>query len=578
MMKGRRYRTELFRLKELAHEFAEAVPALAPLLGEAGEDPDVERLLEGAAYSVALLRGKLDTDFPCIVKELTEALFPHYLRPFPAATVIAFSPGPSLAGFPVLPAGTRLAGVPVDGATCTFTTAWDVELHPLELAEVTVSPPTGRGPAVTFALQLSGMPLSEWRPCGLRLFLSGDYVPASDLFMVLCRHLERIVLTPESGGEAAVLPPECLQAFGLDTVQPLSPWPSHAFTGYRLLREYFTFPGRYLFLELAGWERWKDRGKGGRFTARFELDRDAFVPAHLNKESVALFAVPAVNVFAHEADPVLFDHSASSWLCRPAGHYPAHIRIHSVDSMIGTMRGTGEERSYQPFDLLGLHDLRQPFYRAVSCTSPVHAGYDVHLTVAYPPGCPFAHEEVLSVWLTCTNGALAESLRVGDITRASGELPAGVTARNITPVIPGVVPVLEPDMQRRLNTHLSLNCLTRGDAGSLRTLLELYLFPGQRGGASAVADRKRITGIESVTVSQCEKWVRGTLMQGSEIRIKVRRDHFSGLGDLYLFGCVLDRFLGMSAAPNIFTELIIEETLKGAIHQWPPRLGRQPLA
>ncbi len=55
-MFNRYYQQELSYLKELAVEFSKAHPALAPMLSGQSQDPDVERLLEGVAFSAGLLR------------------------------------------------------------------------------------------------------------------------------------------------------------------------------------------------------------------------------------------------------------------------------------------------------------------------------------------------------------------------------------------------------------------------------------------------------------------------------------------------------------------------------------------
>jgi type VI secretion system protein ImpG len=49
------------------------------------------------------------------------------------------------------------------------------------------------------------------------------------------------------------------------------------------------------------------------------------------------------------------------------------------------------------------------------------------------------------------------------------------------------------------------------------------------------------------------------------------------LGDLFLFGSVLDHFLGLYASLNTFTQIVIKEALKGEVYQWPPRIGEHPL-
>jgi type VI protein secretion system component VasA len=69
----RHYREELSYLKDLAVEFSKAHPALAPRLSGQSPDPVVERLLEGVAFSGAMLRQKLDGEFPEVVHSLLSA-------------------------------------------------------------------------------------------------------------------------------------------------------------------------------------------------------------------------------------------------------------------------------------------------------------------------------------------------------------------------------------------------------------------------------------------------------------------------------------------------------------------------
>ncbi len=71
--------------------------------------------------------------------------------------------------------------------------------------------------------------------------------------------------------------------------------------------------------------------------------------------------------------------------------------------------------------------------------------------------------------------------------------------------------------------------------------------------------------------------VSGIPMRGQEIKLKAREDHFASPGDLFLFGCVLDCFLGGYATINTFTRLLIEEVTRGEHYQWPARIGDRPL-
>jgi type VI secretion system protein ImpG len=70
---------------------------------------------------------------------------------------------------------------------------------------------------------------------------------------------------------------------------------------------------------------------------------------------------------------------------------------------------------------------------------------------------------------------------------------------------------------------------------------------------------------------------RGGMQRGQLIRIRCREDHYAGIGDLYLFGCMIERFLGDYAGINAYTRVELEDTLSGTVFKWPPRLGQQPM-
>lgn len=572
----RHYQEELARLKELGSEFAKKHPALAPMLGGASADPDVERLLEGVAFQTALLRRKLDDDFPELIHDMVRLAAPHYLRPIPATTIVAFEPKPSLVQPQTVPAGMQLASVPVEGTRCLFRTTGPVEVHPLALQDASFDQPAGRPPAVTLRMTLAGTTLDQWSPRSLRLFLAAEEAEAAELHLLLSRSLSRIIITPAEGGKSSVLPSSCLKPAGFAGDEPLIPYPSHAFPGYRLLQEYLAAPRRFFFLDLTGWEQWTGRGTGTRFSVTFELRSAPAQPPRVSRESFALFAAPAINLFPHDADPVLLDHRKERYLLRPATITPGHAEVFSVDQVVAFDRGTSREYPLFPFEQFRTPAPDRPVYHTSVAASPFRDGCDVRLSLAYPPGSVPALRTTLSVSLTCTNGRLPESLRVGDVSEPTRDVPAFASFRNITPITPSAPPPLGPNLLWRLLSAIPLSRLSVAHADNLRECLALYLFPG--GDRSRLAaNRRRIEGIERVTARPTDRIVRGAPMRGLEIRIDARGDHFAGPGDLFLFGSVLDEFLAGSATLNTFTRLTIRETVRGEEFQWPPRAGYQPL-
>ncbi len=571
------YNAELKLLKELAAEFSLANPALAPLLEGEMADPDVERLLEAIVYQNAMLRRKLDADFPELINKLTQLVLPHYLRSIPASTIIAFTPNTSLRKTVLIPAGTVVASAPVDGTPCRFTTTCDTAVHPLELVDADLVRQSGNSGQIRLSLALNGTSLADWQPGKLHFSLSGDHASASELYLLLSRHLKRIILTPAEGGAAMVLPPSCLKSTGFAENEALLPYPPHAFSGYRLLQEYFTAPEKFLFFELSGWENWDCRGEGSSFTIAFEFNEFPAGPPRIRRESFALHCVPAVNIFSHQAYPISLDHRGDSYLVRPAGSNPAHYQVLSVDSVAGFSREHRVERRYHAFEQFGADHDGEPLYHTVQEKSPHGSNVDVRLSIVFPGTIPPADSETLSIDLTCTNGVLPESLHIGDICLPVSDLPNMVSLRNITAITPRVLPPFGPNQLWQLTTHLYLNHLSLGNVEHLRTLLELYVFPDNRSGAATGANLKRIAGIESLSINAAEQMVSGIAMKGRDIGIRVRQDHFAGVGDLYLFGCVLDNFFGRYASLNTFTRLTINESMRGGSLQWPTRLGRHLL-
>jgi len=578
-MFNRYFQQEMEQLKELGAAFAKAHPALAPMLGGPTADPDVERLLEGVSFQTALLRQKLDDEFPEIIQDMIRLLWPHYLRPVPATTTVAFKPRATLRQPTAIPAGTVLSSVPVDGIACQFQTCFDVEISPLSLLDAIFEQSAGQPPQIRLVMELADLPLSAWTVKSLRFFLADDYSAAADLYYLLLRHLRQIVLKPQGPGSEAVLPAQSLRETGFSNQAVLLAYPSHAFPGYRILQEYFYAPEKFLYLDLTGWEHWHNRGNGVRFEICFQFDALPVQPPRVSRNSFALFATPVVNIFQHEADPISLDHRRAWYSVRPAGHAPDSCQIYSVDKVTGYVQSQAEEKHYQPFDHFNPDVQNTPVYYTSYRRSRLKSGLDVYLAVAYPssPGATDPAPETLAITLSCTNGFLPGSLRVGDICIPVRSCPEYVTFTNIKPLTPAVMPPLGSDFLWRLISHLSLNYLSLAHRDHFRTLLDLYVFPDAQNSALVLANKKRISGIESLQDRSAERLFRGRLIRGREIAMKLRRDHFASTGDLFIFGCVLDYFLGGYASMNSFTALNIEDVLRGDHFLWPARLGNHPL-
>ncbi|SDV47138.1 type VI secretion system baseplate subunit TssF [Chitinasiproducens palmae] len=589
-MLNRYYEDELAKLKGLALEFARANPALAPMLSGRSTDPDVERLLEGVAFLTGLARQKLDDEFPEFIQELSTLLFPHYLRPVPATTLVAFEPRGALAETASVPVGTELASVPVDGTACIFRTAQAVEVHPLTL-RTSLRAGSGRTPSIELDFTLVGADLAHWSARSLRLFLSAGYTEASKLLMLLMTEVSSVKL--RVGNWASELGPRALRPTGFDTA--LIPYPPNAFPGYRSLQEFFVQPEKFLFVDLDHVDRLRGQ-TGSAFSISLSLRRIPSWLGELGDEPFALNVTPVINLFSYHADPITLDHRQSDYLVTPEGGNKRHYQIHSVNRVTSYRQGVAQQREYRPFGVLGRlggetegalpgrverrHDGVVPgedlVYRTSLRPGAVGNDTDLYLSFAYPPGA-VPRTETLSIDLSCTNRYLPESLRYGDISQPTSSSPERLSFRNIRPMTPVVNPPVREELRWRLLGHAALNFLSMADANNLRALLSLYVFSERQEQGNEAANRRRIAGIKELTVkSEVRLFGRNTL-RGQHIRMRCELDHFAGIGDMYVFGSVIDRFLGAYASINSYTRFELEDIFSGEVFEWTPRLGQQAL-
>ncbi len=571
------YQQELQNLRELAREFSKVHPAIAPMLSGASSDPDVERLLEGVAFLTGLLQQKLDDEFPEIIHGLMDIILPHYLRPIPSASIVAFTPKPSMQDTIKVTAGTSLASIPVEGTRCIFRTCYDTEVHPLRLVSADYVQQTGQPGRISLSLELTGPSLSKWQPARLGFFLGDSFTEASNLYMLLTKYVDKIILKPAGGGSQCVLPPQSLIPSGLEPENCMLPYPTHSFNGYRLLQEYFILPQKFLFLELRNWDRWTNRGDGSKFEIVFEIGPSPLPVPKIGQNNFILFAAPVINLFRDDSDQFLFDHRLEKIRVRPSTKSKEHYQVYSVDKVTGFEQGSAAKKDYAPLEYFSRHESDTSIYQVIHSRSVVDNSPELFLSFTYPPHKPDPEPETLSLVITYTNGMLPERLQLGDIREQTADSPGLLDFRNIIPPTSPVEPLSGKNTLWRLLSHLSINLLPIANVDSIKNLLKLYTSPEGKNRAKISANMKRIDGILDFSVRPADRLGKGQVLRGQKIEMTASMDHFACLGDLYIFSSVMDLFLGMYSSMNTFIQFKLKESISGESFLWPARIGDRPL-
>lgn len=583
------YQDELSYLRELGTEFASAYPAIAPMLAEAGGDPDVERLLEGVAFLTGKLRQKIDDELPEVVHSLAQLLFPHFLRQLPSTSIIQFTPLPNVVRERVVVGrGAEVGSVAIEGVNCRFRTSQDVALLPLVIEDVRVD--TGARLSQTLRIELrvtGGASLASLALQRLNFYIHGERRLQDDLRLWIGAHLEGAsIATLDVGGNdqtLITLPPRSVRLTGFSEEEALLPYPKTAYPGYRLLQEYFTLPQKFAFFEVSGLGAMPVERLGDRVVLLLTFKDALPNGTRLTKENLRLFCTPIVNLFSHGVEPLKPDVTKFEYLVRPGGGHPEAFEIYSVDKVTGIARRTSQRvdiPSFYSFD----HELRSSaaqnavFHQAHLRPATIGEGVDIYLSFGTPQDSGALPEfDVISIDATCTNRAFTSQLKVGDINVATSSSPAVATFTNLVGVTPPLPPPVGRELQWRVLAHMAMSYRSITELEVLRSTLEIYNFQAVYDRQAARANQLRMGAVKSIQVRPTDRLFRGAPVRGVRAEVELDEHGFSGEGELYLFASVLHEMFASYVSLNSFTQLQARTTQSNAMYTWEPKSGNLTL-
>ena len=615
------YNAELQHIREMSGEFAAEFPKVAGRLGlDSFEcaDPYVERLIEGFAFLAARVRLKVDAEFPRFTRHLLQMVYPHYLAPTPSMAIVGFRPTleeTGLAeGFPV-PRGTVLKTLLGKGeqTPCEYRTAHDVTLWPIELAGAEYVASTAgvaalgvtelQGVRAAIRLRLkttAGLTFDKLALDALPIYLRGGNELPMQVYEQLMANVVGMVVRPATRPIAwqHVVREQPTRPAGFDSRQAMLPYPAPSFDGYRLLHEYFAFPQRYLFVELAGLQPAVRRCTGNELEIIILLRRsEPRLDNAIGAEDFALFCAPAVNLFPRRADRIhLTDRSDEHHVVVDRTR-PMDFEVYAVTGVTGFGVGNDSQQEFLPFyaltDLAAMSDGRA--YYTVNREPRVlssrqrqrgprssYIGSEVFVSLVDSAEAPYRHDlRQLALETLCTNRDLPLDVPIGKgPTDFTLQLSAPVEAvRCIAGPSKPRPSFAEGNAAWRLISHLSLNYLSLIDsnpeqgAAALRELLSLYADLDE------LHITRQIEGLRSVASRPVTRraLIPGPVAfcRGLEITVTCGEESFEGTG-VFLLGAVLEQFFAKYVSINSFTETVLRTQSRGEIMRWRTRVGQRP--
>jgi type VI secretion system protein ImpG len=382
-----------------------------------------------------------------------------------------------------------------------------------------------------------------------------------------------------------------LQPVGFGENDGILPYPRRSFLGYRLLQEYFTFPEKFLFFDLAIFDAVKAAGFGDKAEVIFLIrqfergERRSLLETGLSTRTMRVGCTPVVNLFPQVSEPMLLTQRRTEYEIIPDARRRRTTQVFSVDEVVGITPGVSEPLRIEPLysyrharngqrtEMFWTARRRPAEWRPDTGTNVYLSFVDLSARTVHPD------RDVITARLTCFDGDLPADLPFGD-EKGDFELENGGPIRRIV-ALGKATEVVHPPLGQaqlwRLLSQLSLNYLPLADGGAdaLREILRLHNFSDTAAGERHIEGVMSVSGEPTYARVVTEHGV--AFARGRRVDVKFDEEQYAG-GGLYLFASVLERFFGMYASVNSFTTLVARSTKrKEPVRAWPPRAGWKSL-
>ncbi|MDE1713131.1 type VI secretion system baseplate subunit TssF, partial (plasmid) [Chromobacterium amazonense] len=204
----------------------------------------------------------------------------------------------------------------INGVVCKFRSAYPVDLYPLSLKdarlELTSGSPYLRQLAPDAAALLTlechthgGLTLNHIGLTSLRFFLDGEPALMHLLYELLLSQVLRIRVGDGSDDPARTftLPAKAIRPVGFGRDEGMLEYDERSFMGYRLLTEYFCYPEKFLFVDIAELDKAAARLNGEKLVLQLVLgdypdsERHHRLLTQLQPQHLKLGCTPVVNLF-----------------------------------------------------------------------------------------------------------------------------------------------------------------------------------------------------------------------------------------------------------------------------------------
>ena len=336
------YRHELAYLRSSGEDFAKHFPKIArrlDLSNEESSDPHVERLIESFAFLTGKLQKQIDDQYPEIANALLGVIYKPLALPIPSSVMVKFdidlSRAKKVPGM-VVPRHTTLRATSHDGTVCSFRTAHDLKIWPIELKHVEIVTKEHLSNYYTKASTFVKMHFScsepGISPDKLRFYLLADALLRGRIFAGIFSTEEPVIL--EQSGVYKNL--KKISPVGLEDDEALFVYPNNVHKAFRYLQEYFAFPDKFYGFDIPINETLEEN-----FILYVPIGVE--IQMQISARDFSMSTVPAVNLFSKVTEPLRLDYKQVEYQLVPDYRLYRSHEIYTIEKMVEIDPNTNDE-------------------------------------------------------------------------------------------------------------------------------------------------------------------------------------------------------------------------------------------
>lgn len=572
------YEKQLQEFGQQSREFASKYPKIAQRLSlnqEQIDDPHIERLIQAFSLISARIDKKLADSYDIFTRSIFEVMFPQYLKPFPACSVVSFediNKIKQLTDRHIIPKATTLKAKSTRGVQCEYQTVQDVVLLPIQLKQIkfkthpSAHMHLNQNATLSMGFEIFSQKNQLLAQENLPIFLDAiSNFPLQVLDSIFKSSTSFSIRVGQNSFDIA----NPFEIMGFDELQSVLPIDQHTHHAYRLLMEYFCVPEKFNFLKLKL-----------DFIKYFNLEQSEFeLQMHfklnlndqasirnyseLNVANFKLFATPIVNLFKKQAEPQKINHKRMEYPLITDAHHPEYYQAYSILKMNMVREKSDQDQVFYPvlpfFAMSHYHQDKVQFFYSLNPEQMKNKHQELNYSVISRALEPHATQsDFISTEILCTNRELPyESYNKDQNALTLND--SNLARRALMLKRPSIPYYFEQNKkeQWRIISHLSLNNLSlmKGDAVShIKELLALYNL------SKSKENQIIIDAIKNIQFSTTQKLVESKpfplFVRGLKVEVEIDAEVFRG-HSLYIFSQLLTHVFNLKVNMNSFVDVII---------------------